>query len=179
VSLLEARLVTIRHEIAADVAPREALLNRAFGRNRRRKTSERLREGRASALALAACDGQGRLVGTLRLWHVTAGSAGKVLLLGPLAVDLRHRRRGVGTALMVHALAAAAELGAAAILLVGDLPYYGRFGFRAELTTGLQLPGPVDRPRFLGLELVPGALSQATGPVAASGRVLDRVLEAA
>jgi predicted N-acetyltransferase YhbS len=176
---LEAQLVTIRHETAADFAPREALLNRAFGRGRRRKTSERLREGRLAALALTACDDRGRLVGTLRLWHVNAGSAGTALLLGPLAVDHRHRNRGIGAALMARAVDCARDLGATAILLVGDAPYYGRFGFEAAATRDLTLPGPVERARFLGRELVPGALSGAAGPVTASGEKLEGAREAA
>lgn len=165
-------MVTIRHELACDTAQRESLLNRAFGKSRRRKTSERLRERRlpAEGLAFSAVDAEGRLVGTLRLWNVLAGSAGPALLLGPLAVDCSHQKLGIGAALMRHALDEARRLGHAAVLLVGDAPYYSRFGFDPSATLGLQLPGPVDRARFLGLELSPGALGGAEGLVAASGR---------
>ena len=52
---------------------------------------------------------------------------------------------------------------------LGDAPYYGRFGFRQELTGRLVLLGPVERERFLGLELVPGALKDAQGAVIATG----------
>jgi len=164
-------LVTIRHEIAADAPAREALLDRAFGKSRRRKTSQRLRDGRlpAEGLAFSAVDGKGRLVATLRLWNVTAGSAGPALLLGPLAVDCRHQRQGIGAALMTRALAEARALGHRAVLLVGDAPYYGRFGFSPARAAGLHLPGPVERQRFLGLDLAQGALDGAAGPVAASG----------
>jgi len=164
-------MVTIRHELAGDAAPREALLDRAFGKTRRRKTSERLREGRlpAEGLAFTATDGKGRLIGTLRLWNVIAGSAGPALLLGPLAVDCRHQKKGIGAALMHRALSEAARLGHAAVILVGDAPYHGRFGFEQAFTRSLHLPGPVERERFLGLELVPGALDGAEGLVMASG----------
>jgi predicted N-acetyltransferase YhbS len=164
-------MVTIRHELVSDTAAREALLTRAFGKARLRKTSERLREGRlpAEGLAFTALDGKGRLIGTLRLWQVIAGSAGPALLLGPLAVDCRHQKQGIGAALMRHALSEAAKLGHAAIILVGDAPYYSRFGFAPGHTRSLHLPGPVERARFLGLELVPGALDGAEGPVFASG----------
>jgi len=166
---MEATMVTIIPENTTHVAQREALLDRAFGLKRRRKTSERLREGRIPAddLAFAAINRSGRLIGTVRLWDIEAGTAGKALLLGPLAVDARHRGRGLGSALMRHAIAAAQAQGARAILLVGDQPFYGRFGF-AKLD-GLALPGPVDPDRFLGLELEPGALAGATGVVAAAG----------
>ena len=162
-------------ELPTDVAAREALLDRAFGPKRRRKTAERLREGRlpAEGLAFVALDRGRRLIGTVRLWDVEAGSAGDALLLGPLAVDARHRGRGLGSALMRHAIAEAKALGHRAILLVGDEPYYRRFGFTREAVSDLRMPGPVDRDRFLGLELQPGALDGAKGVVTATGRPID------
>jgi predicted N-acetyltransferase YhbS len=165
-------MVTIRPEIAADVPARERLLDRAFGKTRRRKTCERLREGRlpSQGLAFTATDEAGKLAGTLRLWDVEAGSAGRALLLGPLAVDCKRQRQGIGAALMTHALGEARRLGHRAVILVGDAPYYARFGFAHGPVRALQLPGPVERARFLGLELVPGALDGATGLVTACGR---------
>src|SRR5262249_18424131 len=85
------------------------------------------------------------------------------LLLGPLSVHPDCRRRGVGAALMRRAIRAAGEVGHAAILLVGDASYYGRFGFTAEKTGALAVPGPYERDRLLALELVPGALDGAHG----------------
>ncbi len=166
-------MVTIRAEIATDVAARERLLDRGFGRARHRKTSARLRDGRmpAEGLAFTAVSKSGRVIGTVRLWNVIAGSAGPSLLLGPLAVDGQYKGRGIGSALMNHALREAVKQGHASIMLVGDAPYYGRFGFRPELVADLHLPGPVERARFLGLELAPGALDGAEGPLMASGRL--------
>lgn len=165
-------MVAIRPELKSDYAQREALLDRAFGRSRRRKTSERLRDGRRSSpgLAFSAVDAQGRLAGSIRLWDVVAGSAGPALLLGPLAVDCRWQKRGIGKALMAHALAEAKARGHGAVLLVGDEPYYGRFGFSPAAVAGLHLPGPVECHRFLGLELRPGGLDGAEGLVIAGGR---------
>ena len=169
----ETTMVTIRAEIASDFAAREALLNRAFGTKRLRKTSERLRAGRlpAQGLAFSALDAKGKLIGTVRLWNIIAGSAGPALLLGPLAVDCKTQCKGIGSVLMNHALAAASRLGHSSVLLVGDAPYYGRFGFSVEHTRSLHLPGPVERERFLGLELEAEALDGAEGLVAASGRM--------
>ena len=165
-------MIQIRTETAADAPARERLLDRAFGKTRRRKTSERLREGRlpSQGLAFSAVDAKGKLVGTLRLWDVVAGSAGAALLLGPLAVDCKHQGKGIGAALMRHAIAEAKLLGHAAIILVGDAPYYARFGFSGAPMADLHLPGPVDRARFLGIELIPGALDGAEGLVAGCGR---------
>ncbi len=145
----------------------ERLLDSAFGEARWHKTSQRVRAGRAPMreLSLVALDGQ-ELVGSVRLWRITAGKRRKpALLLGPLAVDARFRERGIGGALIGEALARARASGEQAVLLVGDEPYYGRFGFRPDKTTGLWLPGPVDRRRFLARELKPEALAGAAGAV--------------
>jgi predicted N-acetyltransferase YhbS len=157
-------------EAPEHVPAREELLDRCFGETRYRKTSEKLRRGRlpAAGLAFSLLDGT-RLVGTLRLWHIKAGSAGPALLLGPIAVEPEFQRAGWGAVLMRQGLAEAARLGHAAVLLVGDEPYYARFGFSQGLTEDLVLPGPVERERFLGLELLPGALNGARGRVVASG----------
>ncbi|MDB5593107.1 MAG: N-acetyltransferase [Hyphomicrobiales bacterium] len=166
----------VREETAGDVAARERLLDDAFGEARFAKTSERLRAGRTPArgLALSAVD-DGELVGTVRLWNVNAGGR-PALLLGPLAVADSHRSLGVGGALMRAAIARAKALGHGAILLVGDAPYYRRFGFEPGFTQALDLPGPVERARFLGLELREGALAGASGMVAATGPRASRAL---
>src|SRR5215472_6014175 len=159
----------IRAERASDVAAREALLDACFGENRHQRTCQRLRDGRAPAagLALAALR-EGRLVGTVRLWHVSAGGR-PALVLGPLAVDPAFRELGIGAALMQQALAAARARGHDAVILLGDAPYYARFGFSAEKTGELSLPGPFERERLLALELVEGALDGAWGMIAATG----------
>jgi predicted N-acetyltransferase YhbS len=159
-------------ETRFDVVARERLLDAAFGLLRFEKTSERLRDGFLPAEGLAfALKDKGQLVGTIRLWNVLAGGV-PALLLGPLAIAMSHEGQGLGAKLMRHALARGALRGHKAVLLVGDAPYYARFGFRADLTTELTLPGPVDRARFLGLELVEGALAGASGAVIATGRRL-------
>jgi predicted N-acetyltransferase YhbS len=160
-----ARFAT-RAERASDVVAREALLDACFGDNRHLRTCQRLRDGRtpAEGLALSAVS-QGRLVGTLRLWHVSAGGV-PALVLGPLAVDPSCRDLGVGAALMNHALAVAKARGHGAVILLGDAPYYARFGFSGLKTGELSLPGPFERDRLLGLELRPGALDGAWGMIA-------------
>lgn len=160
---------TVRDETLRDVEAREALLDVAFGPARHLKTCERLREGRLPAFALTAVDVAGRVIGTVRTWHVSAGPGRRALMLGPLAVDPAARSQGIGVALMQAAIARARAEGHAAILLVGDAPYYARFGFSAEATAGLWLPGPVECERFLGLELQPGALAGSRGFVSPTG----------
>jgi predicted N-acetyltransferase YhbS len=162
-------MIHIANEAPAEAGAREALLDRAMGPDRFLKPSEKLRQGRAPAegLALVARFG-GNVVGSVRLWHVAAGDGRPALLLGPLAVDPDLRGHGIGSALMTTAIAGAAGSGHSAILLVGDAPYYARFGFSAEHTRQLRMPAPVLRKRFLGLELQPGALAGAAGKVVAT-----------
>jgi predicted N-acetyltransferase YhbS len=165
-------MIRIEEEAPADAGARETLLDRAMGPDRFLKPSERLRVGRlpAEGLALVARDGDdGRIVGSVRLWNVSAGRNRPALLLGPLAVDPDCQGAGIGSALMRQAIDRAAAFGHDAILLVGDAPYYARFGFSADLTRRLKMPGPVLRQRFLGLELTPGALAGAAGKIAATG----------
>jgi predicted N-acetyltransferase YhbS len=165
-------MVTIREEKLSDALAREALLDEAYGADRFAKTSERLREGRqpAAGLALVAVH-HGRLVGTVRLWSVTAGPARAALLLGPLAVHPEHRNRGIGATLMRRAIARARLAGHHAILLVGDAAYYERFGFTDASTGELWMPGHFQRERLLALELRPGALAGARGLIAATGQL--------
>ena len=159
----------IRHERPAEAAAREALLEISYGPARFTKTSERLREGRLPELSLVAADGR-RLVGSVRLWHVVAGAGRPALLLGPLAVHPDCRKRGIGSALMRRALQEAERLGHGAVLLVGDAPYYARFGFSSEKTGALWLPGPYQRHRLLARELAADALDGARGLISGSGR---------
>ncbi len=149
---------------------REVLLDEAYGPSRFARAAGRLREGRvpADGLSLVAVD-HGRIVGTVRLWHVVAGPGRAALLLGPLAVDPAHRNRGIGTALMRRAIARARLAGHCAIVLVGDAAYYSRFGFTAAPTGELWMPGRYDRDRLLALELRPEALAGARGLIAATG----------
>jgi predicted N-acetyltransferase YhbS len=163
-------MFTIVEEAPGQSGAREALLDRVFGPARFAKTSERLREGRLPVLALSAREsGTGRLIGTVRLWAVEVAGSHGVLLLGPLAVTPQRQDEGIGAALMRRALNCAAAGGHGAVLLVGDAPYYGRFGFAAALAHRLEMPGPVDRHRFLGHELRPRALAEANGLVRAAG----------
>jgi len=172
--LSDAAPFAIRAERASDVAAREALLDACFGANRHTRTCQRLRDGRAPAEGLAfSAVRQGRLVGTVRLWHVSAGGI-PALMLGPLAVEDSSRKLGVGAALMDHALAAAKARGHRAAILLGDAPYYARFGFSAARTGELSLSGPFERDRLLGLELREGALDGAWGMIAPTGAPLPK-----
>ena len=164
----------IRTEHARDTIAREALLDACFGTDRQQRTCQRLRDGRAPAegLSFSAVSGR-RLIGTVRLWHVNAGGV-PALVLGPLAVDPSCRGSGIGAALVAHALAAARARGHGAVILLGDAPYYSRFGFSAGKTAELNLPGRFERDRLLALELREGVLDRAWGMIVPTGKPAAR-----
>lgn len=170
----------IEPEVAHDVVARERLLDAAMGPNRGKKSSEKLRHGflPADGLAFVARDASGHVIGTVRLWNIHAGigldgAPIDALLLGLLAVDPAYEGKGVGGALMRSAISEARRLGHGAVLLVGDASYYERFGFFADKTSTLMMPGPFERSRFLALELEEGWLNGAAGMLVASGRKLS------
>jgi predicted N-acetyltransferase YhbS len=157
--------LVLRPELPSDADAIERLHERAFGPGRFARTAFRIREGAAHVpeLSFAALVGT-LLVGSVRLTPVWAGKV-RGLMLGPLTVDPAFENRGIGGALMSRSVAAARERGHALVLLIGDEPYYARFGFKRIPPGQLAMPGPVDPERFLALELVEGALPKARGQV--------------
>jgi predicted N-acetyltransferase YhbS len=134
-------------EAPSDGPQVEALLDRAFGPGRFVKVSERVREVAEFAPELSFCAVEdGRIVGTVRMWRVAVDGV-PVAFLGPLAVDSGERNAGLGGLLVERACEAATAAGELAVLLVGDLAYFGRFGF--DIAGGVVMPGPVDSKRVL------------------------------
>jgi predicted N-acetyltransferase YhbS len=153
----------IRNEEPKDAGEIAVLVERAFGPGRYAKAAERLREGNTPRVDLSfVAEADGRLVGSVRLWPVKVGGAA-AMLLGPIAVDADQRRAGVGQQLVERACEAAEAAGCAAVLLVGDLPWFERMGFQAA--SGVTMPGPVDARRVLVKELQPGVAETMQGLV--------------
>lgn len=141
--------LTYAHEAPQDQPAIEALLDRAFGPGRFVKSSERVREFADFAPELSFCAwADGELLGVVRMWRVRIGAT-PVVFLGPLAVDTGQRSGGVGGGLVERACEAARHAGEAAVLLVGDAPYFARFGFEAQAAKDVRMPGPVDQRRVL------------------------------
>ncbi len=168
-------MFTIQHETPFDAALREPLLDDVLGEARFTKASARLREHRlpAEGLSFVARAGR-RVIGSVQLWNVSAGSQRPALLLGPLAVACDCRNRGIGTALVRRALSEARKRGHRVVVLVGDAAYYSRFGFSSDKTQALWLPGPHERHRLLAVEFAAGALDGAYGLVHATGRLIPK-----
>jgi predicted N-acetyltransferase YhbS len=141
---------------------------RVFGPGRFTRTAFRVREGAPpiSRYCRAALLGQ-RIIAAVRFTDIAVGTTEGALLLGPLAVDPEFAGKGFGRALVGEALEAAKSDGVRLVVLVGDEPYYGRFGFHPVPPGQITLPGPVDPMRLLAAELAPGALTAYRGLVAA------------
>jgi predicted N-acetyltransferase YhbS len=158
----------IKDENKNDAPLLSELAAKALGPGRFARTAYRIREGVAPVSSLSrAAWLDGRLVGSIHFTAVTIGAEGGALLLGPLVVHPAHKGKGYGQALAGEGLARASAQGFRLVVLVGDVPYYGRFGFVSVPPGQITLPGPVDPKRLLALELVAGALSGAVGPVTA------------
>lgn len=141
----------------SDIAPQavEALLDAAFGADRFNRTAYRIREGVAAIPALSfALVADGVLAGTIQCWPVMLraadGTARPLVMVGPVAVRPDVQRGGYGRMLMDHMLAAAEREADAALMMIGDPEYYGRFfGFTADGTEEWDLPGPFEKRRLL------------------------------
>lgn len=152
-------------ESIADAGTIEAIAAEAFGPGRFARAAERVREQQPHdpALSLVAFL-HGEVIGSVRQTRVRIGET-PVVMLGPLAVRPLFKKRGIGRRLMAMAAQRAREAGEGAIFLVGDRAYYEPLGYRPLPVGSVRMPGPVDERRILGLELVPGALAHASGPV--------------
>jgi len=158
----------IANEQPEDTPLADALIERAFGPGRLTKVSERVREFADFAPDLSFCAWRdGELVGVVRQWRVRAGET-PVVFLGPIAVESDERSGGVGGLLVARACAVAKAAGETAVVLVGDEPYFGRFGFSAALTRQVRLPGPVDPNRVLAVAFKPAG-ERLAGMIRAAG----------
>jgi predicted N-acetyltransferase YhbS len=164
----------IRLETDGDEEALSQLSEAAFGPGRFARTAYRVREGVPPIVPLCLIGSLGgRLVGGIRFTALNVGTEARALLLGPLVIDPVERGKGYGRALVQEGLIRARAEGFALVLLVGDMPYYGRFGFVPVSPGQITLPGPVDPARLLALEIVPGSLAGARGLVKAHAPLMS------
>ncbi|SFA70999.1 Predicted N-acetyltransferase YhbS [Poseidonocella pacifica] len=157
-------MYTIRSETPEDWWEVEALYDLCFAPGREALSSYRLRDGvdRVVGLSMLARDSGGILAGAIRYWPVRVGGA-PTLLLGPVAVHPTRQGEGIGGGLIAESLGKAREFGWSRVMLVGDAPYYARFGFTR--LNGVEMPPPTNPDRVLGMELEDGAWRGVTGEV--------------
>ncbi len=155
-------------ETAEDADEVEWLYDLAFAPGRQALSSYQLREGVAPVadLCIAARDELNVVAGAIRYWPVLIGAAGdKALLLGPVATHPTRQGEGLGALLVGETLATARDLGWSRVILVGDEPYYSRFGFTREAAKTISFPPPTNPDRLLANALIPGAFDGVSGEV--------------
>ena len=157
-------MFTLTEESPNDWWEVEALYDLCFAPGREALSSYRLRDEvpKVAALCLVARDADGTVAGAIRYWPVLVGGV-RCLLLGPVAVHPTHQGEGLGALLIAESLNKAQATGWGRVMLVGDAPYYQRFGF--EKLTGVEMPPPTNPDRVLGLELREGAWNGVVGEV--------------
>lgn len=160
-------MFTLKQETEDDWWEVEALYDLCFAPGREALSSYRLRDGvpPVASLSRVARDDQGILGGAIRFWPVQVGTV-RTLLLGPVAVHPTAQGEGLGGALIRDSIDQARADGWARVLLVGDEPYYQRFGFHR--VNDVRMPPPTNPNRVLGLALKPGAWDGVTGDVTRS-----------
>ncbi len=157
--------LTIFAETANDAQAIERLHQRTFGPGRFVLSAYRLREHVDHLLDLSFTARIGTLlVGSVRQLPICIGDT-PALLLGPLTVEPPFRGRGVGRALLDRALRDAKARGHRLVVLVGDVPYYSRVGFKAIPKGRVSMPGPVNYDRLLVNELADGAFTEVSGAI--------------
>jgi predicted N-acetyltransferase YhbS len=150
---------------ASDLPFIERLDERVFGPGRFARTAYRLREGIAPDFNLSFVAHVGTLLIGANMMTPTKCGDADLLLLGPLTVEPAFRSRGIGEALALKSMEAARNAGHGVVVLVGDLPYYDRLGFKPVPMGKITLPGPVDPARLLYSELQPGAFAALQGKI--------------
>jgi predicted N-acetyltransferase YhbS len=137
-----------------------------FGPGRFARTAYRVREGTPFASRFCRVyESHGRIIAALRMTPILIGGMPGGLLLGPLAVALDRANQGFGRQLIADSLEQATREGVELVVLVGDLPYYGRLGFVPSKPGRIVLPGPADPARLLVKELREGAAERFSGMV--------------
>lgn len=154
----------LKNETADDRWEVEALFDLCFAPGREALSSYRLRDGNPPVkdLSRVARDPNGIVGGAIRYWPVHVGGHA-ALLLGPVAVHPTAQGEGLGGALIRDSLASATQSGWDRVLLVGDFPYYTRFGFFK--LPNVRMPPPTNQDRVLGYNLVPDAWDGVSGDV--------------
>jgi predicted N-acetyltransferase YhbS len=146
-----------------------ALQAYVFGPGRFARSAYRVREGQPLLSRFCrVADDNGRLIASIRMTEVMIGGTSNATLLGPLAVDPNFRDQGYGRKLVAEAVEEMRASGVALVVLVGDEPYYARFGFKSVPPGQIVFPGPVNPTRILAAELQPGALANFRGLVTAA-----------
>lgn len=139
-------------------AAQDALLDAAFGPDRRQRTAYKVRRGcdMIEKLSIAWHDVDGLLTGIVQCWPVALradeGVDRPMIMVGPVAVLPERQNEGIGIALMDRVMSLHDGWPVESqvpMMMIGDAAYYGRWNFSADHTGRWRLPGPFERDRLL------------------------------
>ncbi len=159
-------IMLIRNESGADHVVIAELNRRAFGGNLESELIDRLRADKLVLASLVAVDAYDHILGHIlfsRVMVQTRKGEIPVASLAPMCVEPEVQRHGIGSALVRHGIRACRRLGESAIIVVGHPNFYAENGFSRDIVRHLQSPYAGEA--FMGLELVPGSLTQLGGEV--------------
>lgn len=133
----------IRTEIGVDAASIDSLLRRSFPTSAEAELVQQLREDGLLTLGVVATDDEGQVLGYAAFSPVTLNGEDRQWVgLAPLAVDESVRGQQLGKQLIYEGLDTLNEFGYAAVVVLGDPAYFGRYGFepaaRHQLRCGWQ-----------------------------------------
>ena len=152
--------LTIRPSTLSDMKSVRRIEKKAFGRKAEADLVDALIDAPDFTISLVGqCDDE--LVGHILLTEISAPV--KALALAPLAVLPQYREMQVGSELVRAACAAAKDAGFEAIFVLGDAPYYERFGFSSALADRFKVAW--QGKNFMALELRSGSLKNKKGPI--------------
>ena len=166
-----AASITVSPVVTADLPAIFDLNARVFGPGRFARTAYRIRDGMplisrfCRKVTLHDMSGPATIIAAIRFTDVMIGGQPGGVLLGPLAVDNGYAGLGFGKRLIADGMAQAKAVGVNLCLLVGNQPYYQRFGFVVLPPGQIELPGPADPGRMLAAEFAPGMIGRYRGLV--------------
>jgi putative acetyltransferase len=157
--------VAIRAEAQSDATAIRRVLAQAFPSDAEARLVDALRKRAQPQISLVAETPHDGVVGQILLTAVEIPSLARTVGLAPMSVLPERQRRGVGSALVKAGLSACRAAGFRAVVVLGHVDYYPRFGFRPAWDFGLYYKTPGALPAFMALELEPNALQGAGGEV--------------
>jgi putative acetyltransferase len=151
--------LTVRDERTTDFARVEAIHAVAFGGPREVQVVRAIRASpgyEANRSFVASADSIG-VVGHLLTspvgLHGPDGTVRVITVIAPLAVDPQVHRRGIGSSLLLHAIAQYDRRQHPLLVVRGDLEYYGRFGFVPSVELDVHPPFHIEADHYLARRL--------------------------
>ncbi len=170
-------MADVRPEENGDIAAVRGVNLQAFEASAEADLVDALRAAGGASLSLVAIE-DGVVAGHILFSPVEIeGTEGVFLALAPVAVATARQGRGIGSELIRAGLDRCREIGARAVVLLGDPAYYSRFGFRVASEWGLASKWDDQAPpgAFQAIELADGSLGGPAGRTVRFHKAFDEV----